>query len=468
MSTSTFLVVFGLVLAPFWLFLALRWRRTYLGLLLFLPFAGAVSLWLQPSPIGPILKDLIFALPCYFVLFGLNPKALRGTRPPDAVLAAMAFLALLVLLQTANPGVANFLVAAIGTKVWLFYMPLIFVAAAYVESAEALVELLRRLTLLAVLPCLIGLLQWGLSATLGYEEAIGLFYGDAAYDATQAFARFYYGGDYFRIPSTFSFVTQYFGFLLAMMPVAYSLTRIDPSRRWRRLAALVLVLLVISSFLSGSRQAFVFVPLLLALMFLLDGRLGGLLAGIVVLPLALFATLYLGGLEPLRVLGYTGELVGFYSEEYVIGGPLEAISRFPFGTGTGMNTGAARYAFEAGDNSPLIGLETYYGKAIVELGAAGLLAVALLFGVIIWQGWRQITLLRGSPLRSCAAAFVAFFIVLAVNSGKGWLVDNDPINVYFWVFAGMLFKLRALAARVQPGGRPLAGHTRPFSRSQLL
>ena len=30
---------------------------------------------------------------------------------------------------------------------------------------------------------------------------------------------------------------------------------------------------------------------------------------------------------------------------------------------------------------------------------------------------------------------------MALNSFKGWQIDLDPINVYFWVFAGFLLKL---------------------------
>jgi hypothetical protein len=30
---------------------------------------------------------------------------------------------------------------------------------------------------------------------------------------------------------------------------------------------------------------------------------------------------------------------------------------------------------------------------------------------------------------------------MALNSFKGWQIDLDPINVYFWVFSGFLLKL---------------------------
>jgi hypothetical protein len=30
---------------------------------------------------------------------------------------------------------------------------------------------------------------------------------------------------------------------------------------------------------------------------------------------------------------------------------------------------------------------------------------------------------------------------VGLNSFKGWLIDLDPVNVYFWLFAGMLLKM---------------------------
>ncbi len=50
-------------------------------------------------------------------------------------------------------------------------------------------------------------------------------------------------------------------------------------------------------------------------------------------------------------------------------------------------------------------------------------------------------------MRPCAAPLLAFFIAVALISFKGWLIDLDPLNVYFWVFAGALARLPSLDAR---------------------
>jgi len=70
-----------------------------------------------------------------------------------------------------------------------------------------------------------------------------------------------------------------------------------------------------------------------------------------------------------------------------------------------------------------------------------------LFGVLIWRGFQVRRRLRDSGLHACSAALLAFLITMALNSFKGWLVDLDPINVYFWVFSGVLAKLPYLDSR---------------------
>jgi O-antigen ligase len=82
-------------------------------------------------------------------------------------------------------------------------------------------------------------------------------------------------------------------------------------------------------------------------------------------------------------------------------------------------------------------IENYYAKVAYELGLPGLVLVATLFAWIIWSGWR-VTRQAGDELRPCAAALTAFAACIALNSFKGWQLDLDPINVYFWVFAGIL------------------------------
>jgi hypothetical protein len=441
------IVLGGLALIVFWLGILVRWRWGYIGLLVFLPFAGIVSLRFHSIKEVLLLKDFLFALPAYVSFFFFHRRDKRRIAVPKLVLGAMGLLTLLVFLQLINPGIVNIAVAAIGLKVWLFYMPLLFLTSAYVDSREDLAWLLRVLVVIAIIPCAIGILQWFGAMTFGFEATMESFYDEeAARAATSNFGIHNYGGQLFRIPSTFTFTSQYFGYTMGMVVFSYCLMRSDSSPHWRRFGLIMVGFCVVASALSGARGALVFIPLLLVIAAFLDQRLSGILGVVIAVPVIILTALHLGGLDPQITYGATGTLVNVYSENIVYENIINAFLQHPLGIGTGMNTGAARHAFSSNARAAmqLSFLENYYAKAMIELGFIGFPVALSVFLTIVVKGLGAIRALKDKGLRGAAAVLVAFFIVIAIHSGKGWQVDYDPINIYLWIFAGILFKLTAL------------------------
>ena len=452
---SGLFIVFAAVLGiGVWLFVIMNWRRGLWGLCLYMPFGGAITLYMHPNKLPLLAKDLLFVVPAYIAFFLFNTRLLRQAPIPQGVLICLGAMAVIVLLQTLNPGILHWMVAAIGVKVWLFYVPLLWLAGAFVRTEADLVRFLRVMVAIAIVPCTIGLLQWFGSATFGYQETITAFYGDRAANATQGFASFSYGGDYFRIPATFTFTSQYFGYTWAMIAMSYALMRVDPSASWRRFSLLMMGIFIVAAILSGARSALVFVPILLILIVFLDQRLTGIVAGVVLMPVLVLSSLYLGGIDPLAVFSATQILVSNYGRDLVLANLIDAIWNHPLGIGTGMNTGPARHAF--GDIQVLTYLESYYAKAIVELGFFGGAAILATWAALIVYSLRVVRQMRDPALKGAAAAFTAFFIALAIHSGKGWQVDYDPVNVYFWLFAGFVFKLPYLKIQRAPQKRRTA------------
>jgi O-antigen ligase len=140
--------------------------------------------------------------------------------------------------------------------------------------------------------------------------------------------------------------------------------------------------------------------------------------------------------------GLISSLFSNYAKDIAYGGLMQAIEKAPLGMGTGTNTGAARYAVS--DPSVFIGIENYYAKAAVELGIPGLLVVVGLFVVVIVAGLKAHRSIVDPIYRCCSNALLAFAIVIFLNSFKGWLIDLDPLNIYYWLFAGILLKLSVL------------------------
>ena len=439
----TFAIV--LILIPaIWGFIFLRWQRGVYLLLIYLPFAGAVTLALYPSSLPKLYKDIFFVIPTYIAGYMTYVVLKENTlaRVPGIVVAFMISLAVMVFSQMLNPSVANWMVAAIGAKVWLFYLPLFFVVFVMIQDHDDLVKILRVMVMIAWIPCAIGIAQWIVSMTFGYRETMQAFYGPAAAGATQNFARFYVGAPFFRIPSTFSFIAQYFGYTLAMVVPAYSLMRMDPLPKWRRFYRITMSFIILASFLSGARAAFIFIPILLLLIYMIDSGPVGMMKAVVIISILMITAIYIAGIDPVAMFQMMFRLTTYYSDEIAYRGLIDAIANAPLGLGTGMNTGPSRFAFY--DPRSFVAFENYYAKAVYELGIPGLLIVIGLFLTLIVLGCKAHRSLQDPGLRSCSAAILAFVITMALNSFKGWQIDLDPINVYFWVFTGILFKLEYL------------------------
>ncbi len=433
-------LVTALVTAPI---TAFRWRLGFYAFLLFLPFAGTVSLSFYPSPLPKLLKDVLFVIPLYAILTLFHLSDIRSVRVPIPVAVSLLALAILVLVQAANPAIPNIAVAVLGVKVWLLYIPLLLVIAGVVRTASDYHGLLRFLVLLAVIPCTFGLFQYWQSLTFGYRATMSTYYGPATFEVTQRFSNFDFGGiRLFRIPSTFTFVTQYFGFIFASIVPAYVVWRTDPNVRWRVVGGLVLVLLIIAGFLSGARAAFLFIPGLLGLFLLFEGRATILLVTtpIFVCAIAVVAVALGFDLSQLiddtiaRLLHREGTL------RPVVLDFLSALSAFPFGNGTGMNTGAARIVAPG----ELILFETYYGRVVQELGILGLVVTVSVFGTIIGFGISSARDLNTFSYKLFSLIAIGFVIATLINNLKGRSLDLDPINVYLWIYVGLLFRLPAL------------------------
>lgn len=104
------------IIFALWLAIFLKWQRGVWMLLLYLPFAGILTLALRPSPIGTLLKDFLFVIPTYTIFFLLHTQELRHARVPQALTLLVVVFSSLVVLQLFNPNIKNFIIGLIGVK----------------------------------------------------------------------------------------------------------------------------------------------------------------------------------------------------------------------------------------------------------------------------------------------------------------------------------------------------------------
>ena len=413
-------------------------------LLIYISFSGVASVLLYPSPLPTLFKDIFFIIPTYLSFFLIKQVSVSQFRIPKSIIRVLMALIAIVFVQMFNPNVSNWMVAAIGAKVWLFYIPLMFVGYALLRSGRDWLRFLRIVVTVGWIPCTIGILEWSASLIFGYSAAMDRIYGQYAATATQNYANFDIGSAFlFRIPSTFAFVTQYFGYTLVMIVAAYALIRTEVSTWRRRFGSVSFGLFALAAFMSGARAAFLFVPILIVTMYLIDPIGGHRISRIIVLfVLSLSMFVYFTGIAITPMYTLVFGLTEQYGRDIALGGIGQALSEAPLGLGTGMNTGAARYAFT--DPNSFLAIENYYAKAIYELGVVGFILVLALFLLIIAHGFKVKRSLVSKSYGGSTAALVAFFVIISLNSFKGWQIDLDPINVYFWLFVGFMFKLKYL------------------------
>jgi hypothetical protein len=425
-----------------------RWRLGVYGLILYIPFAGVPTILLYPAPgIVTQSKDLLFVIPTYvgFFLWLISRRTKLFLSREMPLLLFAAFTAIVVL-QLLNPLLVNPLVGLIGLKVRLFYIPFFFLGYCFVDSRQRLLDLAKIMVAAGILPVVIGVVQAVLVYSGRPELAYG-WYGAAAEAVTQGYARIGVDVGMARVPSTFTFVTQYWSFLLGLLPMSYAMFIASGRVKYvsRRLSLVALSAILLAAVTSGARAAYALLPLFFFVAAMLEFRWERFWKPMVLFIGGLALAAVIMGVPLDRLVAYQNTVVGSYaSTEGLLGELQTASARTWVGWGTGMSTGPARYAFAADQDTGLGGLEGYYAAILLELGLVGLVIVVALLSRLLLAGYRSFVRLRDPVLRPFGTSILALLCVLVVYLVKGAFIDYDPLNVYFWMYAGILIKLPVL------------------------
>jgi hypothetical protein len=421
-----------------------RWRRVAILLLAYLPFTGLLSLLLYPHTFrGDMARDVLIVTPLYIGLVASK----EPVRLPRSVVIPVALLSTLAILQLFNSSLPSPIVGLIGLRGWLFFIPLMLVGARLASDMNSTLRVLR-IALIAGLPVLLVGLVEALALAEGKAAVLYRLYGSSARGAfttgdtaTQGAAVTL--GALHRVPSIFSYPAAYYCFCLAMLVPGYFLWRSGQSRGIRRLGLAGFVLAVVCALTSGTREAFLTVPLAVAVTLYLDGIRPNLraLAASGVGWLAAVTLLHV----PVRSLpGYLLNLSSVEGGDVLGYGFRVAHSVTWLGLGPGTDTNAARNVAGPGLFDAIGGWqESYLVKSWIELGVPGLLLVVwMLVAVTRTVSGRAAA---AGPARSMAAASGGFLIAALATSIKGAILDQAPANAYFWLFAGIAIGARSWA-----------------------
>jgi hypothetical protein len=291
---------------------------------------------------------------------------------------------------------------------------------------------------------------------LGYEPAIHLFFGQNASRVTQGFTHFAEAGGIYRIPATFSFVTQYGGFLCLYLTIAMIEVNADPDPRLQRFAAVGVFIAVLAALLSGTRSLILVLPAMLAA-YVVFGVLSKRLmllapAGIVLGVVLLAAT----AVNPLEYFFVGEKLASHYAGDFVFGQISDSLDSGFLGLGIGASTTGARYALggTAIEDGPQVFYEVFFAKAAAELGWLGFVAIIVIFVVVAYR--ILLTALgnlrhRENAVIAPACVYIAYNLI---SSFKGSALDVDPANIFFWLLLGVVIGYDRLRRYPIPAEEP--------------
>jgi hypothetical protein len=431
-----------LVLAA-WVAIIVNWRWGVLGLAWYTPFTGPIIVALYPSPLGTLMRDIIVVIPLYISYFLLAGSP-QGKRVPVQVLAMYGGLLLLVLLSLTKPTVPNAMVAGIGTKVWLFYIPLLFIGSAYARNEFELRGILRTILVTGWGVWLVGLAMIIGAITYDYKETMTFFYGEYAQNVMGEFN--YMGAWLYRITGSFQYNSQYGVFCWYMLFPLMMLMELETSRGWRLFLWASLGIAMICGFSSGARGNFLFMPMVMFMIQMFRMKSKGMITNVVMVGGGLGLFLAVSGLDGANMFGEVATLTTVYGKEFAAQGLMDAVAKGGlFGLGAGTNTGAARHGWDRSELAFMVDggafIENFYGKAVVELGVLGFFVMLGCYGMLFLyclQIRGQMKLERFKNIASVACAMIAF---CAIVSFKGWTLDVEPMNYYFYLTIGLVLGL---------------------------
>ena len=267
--------------------------------------------------------------------------------------------------------------------------------------------------------------------------------------ATQGLAQFDWGEgvEFFRLPSTFSFATQFNAFTICALVPAIASVAFSKTLNEKFFYSMIVGIVILGAYSSGVRSTSLYFLLFFIFFALIQTRFYKVLFMTVVVFVALSFT----GIELFptfiqRIFLNVTQITSFYGQNIIFQGYGDLLSSYFLGAGVGSNTGEARYLMFPGETTSLIsGTEVFYHKVIIELGALGLLIVITFFIIIIHEIVLSIRNLKDKQVSVFCSLVLALFILMLIMATKGaHIFTKYPSNFLFYFFFGMAIKLRFL------------------------
>ncbi|BAY99238.1 hypothetical protein NIES37_32170 [Tolypothrix tenuis PCC 7101] len=437
-------------------------RQALLAFIIYIPFGGTITYYLGNSPVLQLAKDAFYVPALIGVWQSSRKQGLpfiipKAIKTPLLILLGLCLLTLVFVNagQQFNPPAVGPLQKApqefpiglgiLGLKVFLGYVPLITCAYYFIRNKKDFLLLSRLQVVLTLICCVLGVIQYLLLLT-GVCQGTRGFEGDSLFRATLE-ARCYFGGSLLyspeegviRLPGTFVAPWQWAWFLISSTFFTFATGFTDPSIFWRLIGLGSLASVFINAVISGQRIALALVPTCFVALLFLTGQIANLKRFI---PIGIGLAVILGiamvtnpAVVQERTESFTSRWEASPPQDFIIQQFEDNLKNVgPLGNGLGRATNSARSM----GSTKLI--ETYYPKVMYEVGIVGVLGFLGLVTALTTSAFKTYRSIKNRNLRSHAAALWVFVLFISYNTYY-YPLDVDPVAVYYWFYAGVLFKL---------------------------
>ena len=455
------------------------WRTGLYLFILWLLFEDLARKYLGNSTILFFGKDILAAITYASLLKAKMKREVRWFRPPFSAPVAVFFgLALIQVFNTASPSV---LYGLLGLKLYFYYVPLMFVGYAFIESHRDLERFLVFSVGLGLLIAALGIAQ----SVVGYGflnptdlapelEALGNLNRESPLTRLRLYA------------PTSVFVSSgrfaSYMILVAILSVSAQAYLLLTRRRRAAWGFLGIGIAIVGAMQSGSRGSIVYV--LASVMMLSAGFLWGapwrwgqahrlikaIRRSLLVGAIGLFLMVQLFPASIGATWAFYSETLlpsssAFELQHRVIDYPLGNLEfafqypRWPIGYGTGTASLGMQYVAKLlGQQPPTIWVENGFGQLMLEMGILAPVIWILWGAVVLHFSWKIVKQLRQTIYFPIALAifWYSFLLLFPFSWGGMAPYQNYVMNAYFWLLVGVLFRLPHLARAPQVVTAPVA------------
>jgi hypothetical protein len=448
-----------------------NWRNGVYFFLSWLLFEDFARKFLGNNMAIYFAKDFLVLIVYISFFVAFRRKEVTIFRPP--FLVPLFIFIWFGAMQVFNPASTHIMYGLMGFKIFFYYIPLIFIGYALLNS-EA--ELRRFFTVNMVLVLVI--------VSLGIAQSIigpGFLNPEVQAEDLRLLSGLYRmsesGASAYRPTSVFVSAGRYADFIMVawILVLGFSGYLLLRHKKGRTLAFIALPITAAGAFLTASRGSFMWgminaVATSIAFVWGAPWRQGeasrvfrsiqrvaiGIGLGMVLLfyvyPDALMSRLAIYE-ETLLPNSPTNELT-HRGWTYPVANFVGAFDyeRWPYGYGIGTTSLGGQYVARIFNvKPPVMGVESGYGTLVVEMGIGGLILWLIMSVAILFSAWKVVKKLKGSawfPL-GFVIFWYAFFLLFPATFGGIAAYEDFLLNAYFWLLLGLLFRLPTLALSAQ-------------------